>query len=167
MSLTDLAGPSDPAAAVILTVQRETLAKFGLELLARQRTAMTQIETEMERTVADMNDRLAAWRRRLIFTIQASAMLLLPWLVALGLLAAATLFLGVKAREAWGDYRAALNAADQMRVHGAVTVLRDGALYVRIDRGTLVQGAAGNWYARAARLEVRPAGAGPADVQQP
>jgi hypothetical protein len=164
MSLSDFAGPRDPAAAVILTVQRETLAKFGQELLAKQRAAMAQIETEMERTVVDMNDQLAAWRRRLIFTIQASAVLLVPWLVALGLLAAGTLFLGVKAREAWGDYRTAVNAADQMRRNGAVTVLKDGELYVRIDRSTLVQGPAGNWYARAARLDLQPAEATPADL---
>lgn len=53
MSLADFAGPRDPAAAVIRTLQRETLAKFGQELLAKQRAAMAQMETEMERTVVD------------------------------------------------------------------------------------------------------------------
>jgi hypothetical protein len=95
MSLADFAGPRDPAAAVILTVQRETLAKFGQELLAKQRAAMAQVETEMERTVVDF---------------------------------------------------------------------KDGELYVRIDRGSLVQGGAGNWYARAARLDLRQAEATPADL---
>jgi hypothetical protein len=155
MGLADFAGPRDPAAAVILTVQTESLAKFGQELLAKQRAAMAQMETEMERTIVDMNDRLATWRRRLIFTIHASFVLLVPWLVALALLVASTLFLGVKAREAWGDYRTAVNAADRMRMHGAVTVLKDGELYVRVDRGSLVQGRGGNWYARAARLDLR------------
>ena len=36
MTLTSLAGPDDPAASVILTVQRETLAKFGMTLLDQQ-----------------------------------------------------------------------------------------------------------------------------------
>jgi hypothetical protein len=164
MSLADFAGPRDPAAAVILTVQRESLAKFGQELLAKQRAAMAQVETEMERTVVDLNDRLATWRRRLIFTIQTSLVLLVPWLVALALLVASTLLLGVKAREAWGDYRTALNAADRMRMHGAVTVLKDGELYVRIERNSLVQGRAGNWYARAARIDLRQAEATAADL---
>jgi hypothetical protein len=91
--------------------------------------------------------------------------LLVPWLVAVGLLAATTLLLGIKAREAWGEYRAAANAAERMRRHGAVTVLKDGELYVRIDRASIFQGSHGNWYARAPQLVFRRDEPTSADLQ--
>lgn len=148
----------DPASEAILRVQRELLMKLGSELLASQRAALATLQAEMDQTSRDLSERATSWRRRTLGVISLSTGLLVPWLLLLALLGVATLVLGAKARNAWNDYRAAEAAAERLRVHGAMTVVRDGKLYVRVDPDSLAQGRLGNWYARAVNVEFREDG---------
>jgi hypothetical protein len=63
-----------------------------------------------------------------------------------------------KARNTWNDYQDAKAAAERLRVHGAMTVVRDGKLYVRVDPDSLAQGKLGNRYAQAVSVEFREDG---------
>lgn len=147
--------PVDPASEAILRIQRETLLRLGAELLASQRSALVSVQAEMDLTSRELSARVASWRRSVIKGVSLTTSLLVPWLVFLALLAVATLVLGAKARYAWNDYRAAEAAAERLRVHGAVTVVKDGKLFVRVDPDSLAQGRLGNWYAQAVNLEFR------------
>jgi hypothetical protein len=163
MDTLDTSNLRGSASEAILQVQREVLLKLGAELLDSQRVAIAGVQAEMERTSQELSERMTAWRRQTIGAIRFSTGLLVPWLVLLALLGIATLALGAKARDAWADYRAAAAAAERLRVHGALTVVKDGKLYVRVDPDSLAQGRQGNWYARALSVELReePAAAKP------
>lgn len=155
MATRDMSDSPDSASEAILRVQREVLLKLGAELLASQRAALSGVQAEMDQASCELSEQLASWRRRTIGVISFSTGLLVPWLVLLAVLGGATLFIGTKARIAWTDYRAAQAAAERLRAHGALTVLRDGQLYVRVDPGSLAQGKRGNWYARTVSVEFR------------
>ena len=152
--------PLDPASEAILRVQRETLLRLGAELIASERRALAGVQAEMDRTSSELVERVASWRRSMIRAVSFSTTLLVPWLLFLALLGVATLVLGAKARHAWNEYRVAEAAAERLRVHGALTVVKDGKLYVRVDPQSLAQGQLGNWYAQAVSLELREDSAG-------
>ena len=158
MNPRDFSGALDPASEAILRVQRELLLKLGSELLASQRAALAAVQSEMEGTSREITGRIALWRSRTIGTISLSTAMLVPWLLALGLLGAATLVLGAKAHENWTDYRAAEAAVEGLRVRGAVTVIKGNELYVRVDPDSLSRGARGNWYARAVDVQFKNGG---------
>lgn len=82
-------------------------------------------------------------------------MRVIPWLLVLGVLGAVTVVLGAKTRDAWSDYRTAQGAGERIRTQGAVTVIKDEHLYVRVDPESLSRGKLGNWYARAVSVELR------------
>jgi hypothetical protein len=158
MNPRDFSGALDPASEAILRVQRELLLKLGSELLASQRAALAAVQSEMEETSREITGRMALWRSRTVGTISLSTAMLVPWLLALGLLGAATLVLGAKAHDTWTDYRAAEAAVEGLRVRGAVTVIRGNELYVRVDPDSLSRGARGNWYARAVDVQFESGG---------
>jgi hypothetical protein len=155
MNTRDLTIELDPSSEAILRVQREVLLRLGSELLASQRAALASVQSEMDETSREIAARMQVWRSRTLGTISLSTMLVIPWLLALGVLGAATLVLGAKARDAWSDYRTARAAVERIRVEGAVTVIKDDQLYVRVDPETLSRGRLGNWYARAVAAELR------------
>jgi hypothetical protein len=150
-----LSNSLDPASEAIVRVQREALLQLGAELLASQRASLQGVQTAMDEAARELSEHVTSWRRRTIGVIGFSTSLLVPWLALLALLGVATLALGARARSAWSDYRAAETAIERLRVHGAMTVVRNGELYVRVDPDSLAQGNRGNWYARAVILEFR------------
>lgn len=158
MDTRDMANSVDPASEAILQAQREMLLRLGAELQVRQRAAVATVQAEMDKTTQELRERMTSWRRQTIGIIGLSTGLLVPCVVFLALLAVATVALGAKARDAWSDYRAAEAAVESIRVHGAVTMVKDGRLYVRVDPDSLAQGKLGNWYARAVKVELRENG---------
>jgi hypothetical protein len=155
MNTRDMANGLDPASEAILRAQREMLLRLGSELLSSQRAALASVQAEMDETSRDLAQRTKVWRRRTLGTVSLSAGLLVPWLLLLGFLGAVTLVLGARARDAWSDYRAAEAAVERLRVSGAVPVMKDDHLYVRVDPDSLSRGQRGNWYARAADVQLR------------
>jgi hypothetical protein len=158
MDRRHLANSVDPASESILRAQSEVLFKLGAELHSSQRAAIAAVQAEMDKTTQELRERMTSWRRQTIGIISLSTGLLVPCIVFLALLAVATLALGAKARDAWSDYRAAEAAVEGIRVHGALTVVKDGRLYVRIDPDSVAQGKLGNWYARVVKVELRESG---------
>lgn len=158
MNTRDLANDLDPASEAILRVQREILLRVGSELLASQRAAMAGVQSEMDETSRELRERMKLWRSRTLGTVSLSSTLVIPWLLVLGVLGAATLMLSAKTSDAWSDYRTAEAAVERIRVHGAVTVIKDDHLYVRVDPESLSQGKLGNWYARTVDVELREGG---------
>jgi hypothetical protein len=154
MNVRDVPPVLDPTVEAILHVQRELLMRLGTNLLSSQRSALATLQAEMDHTSQALSESMALWRKRMVGIIWLNTSLLVPWIAVLGLLAAATLVLGVKTRDAWSDYRSAAAAVERMRAHGAVTVEKGGRLYVRVDPESLSRGRRGNWYAEAVGLEL-------------
>lgn len=153
MDTRDLPTTLDPASDAVLQVQREMLTRLGAELLASQRVALTALQEDMDGTTRDVNERLTAWRQRMIAVIHLNTALLVPWLALLAVLAVATLVLGAKATSAWNDYRVAVDAATRIRTQAALTVFKDGRLFVRINPDSVSQGRRGSWYAEPVNVE--------------
>jgi hypothetical protein len=95
--------------------------------------ALSALQSEMERANDDLSQRLTSWRQRMISVIHLNTALLVPWLALLAVLAVATVVLGAKAGSAWNDYRVAAEATQRIRTQGALTVFKDGRLFVRSD----------------------------------
>jgi hypothetical protein len=158
MPIPDTSNPLEPAANAITRVQREILLRLGTELLSSQRAALAAVQAEMDETTRELSERMIAWRRRTLGLISLGTGLLVTWLVVLGVLGGTTLVLAARARQAWDDVYAAEAAARRIHVAGAMTVVKDGALYVRVDPNSLAQGRRGNWYARALNVDLRAGG---------
>jgi hypothetical protein len=153
MNTSDSPTVLDPTSEAVLRVHREMLARLGADLLDSQRAALSALQSEMERTNEDLGRRLTSWRQRMIALIHLNTALLVPWLVLLSVLAVATLVLGAKAGSAWNDYRVAAEAAERIRTQGALTVFKDGRLFVRINPDSVSQGRRGSWYAEPVNVE--------------
>jgi hypothetical protein len=153
MDTRDLSTALDPASEAVLQAQREMLTRLVAELLASQRAALTALQSEMERTNEELSHRLTSWRQRMIAVIHLNTALLVPWLALLAVLAVATLVLGAKAGSAWNDYRVAADAAQRIHAQGAITLVKDGRLYVRINPDSVAQGRRGSWYAEPVNVE--------------
>ncbi len=153
MNTDDLPTAFDPGSEAVLRVQREMLARLGADLLDSQRAAHRALQSEMERANEDLSRRLTSWRQRMIALIHLNTALLVPWLALLAVLAVATLVLGAKAGSSWNDYRVAAEAAERIRTQGALTVFKDGRLFVRINPESVSQGRRGSWYAEPVNVE--------------
>jgi hypothetical protein len=153
MNTDDLPTALHPGSEAVLRVQREMLARLGADLLESQRAAHRALQSEMERANEDLSRRLTSWRQRMIALIHLNTALLVPWLALLAVLAVATLVLGAKAGSSWNDYRVAAEAAERIRTQGALTVFKDGRLFVRINPESVSQGRRGSWYAEPVNVE--------------
>jgi hypothetical protein len=153
MDTHDLPTTIDPASEALLRAQREMLARLGADLLDSQRAALSALQSEMERANEDLSHRLTSWRQRMISVIHLNTALLVPWLALLAVLSVATLVLGAKAGSAWNNYRVAAEAAERIRTQGALTVFKDGRMFVRINPDSVSQGRRGSWYAEPVNVD--------------